>query len=143
MDCPKCFSINHIKRGFVGSRQRYMCKDCGYLYTVLERGKPMVMKKQALQLYLEGLGLRGIGRFLGVSAVSVMNWIRIFGEKEAIQVKPDTPAPIVELDELHTYIGSKKTTFGFGQQLTGSEKGLSASRLDAGALKQAASCMTR
>jgi len=42
--------------------------------------KPDAMKKQALHLYLEGLGFRAIGRMLGVSHVSVYRWIKKFGE---------------------------------------------------------------
>ncbi|KAA6334071.1 hypothetical protein EZS27_017586 [termite gut metagenome] len=33
------------------------------------------MKKQALHLYLEGLGFRSIGKLLGVSNATVLNWI--------------------------------------------------------------------
>jgi hypothetical protein len=36
------------------------------------------MKKKALHLYLESLGFRFIGKFLGVSNVFVLNWIRSF-----------------------------------------------------------------
>ncbi|OAV63858.1 Transposase [Bacteroidales bacterium Barb6XT] len=43
--------------------------------------KPGSMKKQALRLYLEGSGFRSIGRLLGVSNVSVLNWIRKFGKE--------------------------------------------------------------
>ena len=58
------------------------CEGCGYLYTVelKSTAKPMTMKRQALQLYLEGLGFRSIGRFLKVSHVSVYKWIKSFGE---------------------------------------------------------------
>ena len=33
----------------------------------------------ALKLYLEGMGLRSIGRILTVSTVTVLNWIRMLG----------------------------------------------------------------
>lgn len=36
------------------------------------RGMPMEMKRQALHLYLEGLGFRAIGHLLGVSNVAVL-----------------------------------------------------------------------
>jgi hypothetical protein len=72
------------------------------------------MKKQALHLYLEGLGFRSIGRFLGVSNVSVLNWIRGFG-KEVQQLNQESQEiELVEVDEMHSYIGSKKTTVGYG-----------------------------
>ena len=143
MDCPKCKSINHMKQGYVGARQRYKCKDCGYLYSVEYRGKPIEMKQNALRLYLEGMGFRGIGRYLKVSAVSVMNWIRKYGEEADKAVELATPAPIIEMDELHSYVGVKKTTFGFGRQLTDSKRCSSALRLEAGALKQGANCIKK
>jgi len=73
----------------------------------------MSVKRQALQLYLEGLGFRSIGRFLGVSHVSVQKWIRKFGS-ELEDLKSENEISIVELDEMHTYIGNKKTTAGSG-----------------------------
>ena len=141
MDCPKCESKSHVKQGYVGGRQRFKCKDCNFMYTVSHRGKSTKMKVDALKLYLEGMGFRGIGRFLGVSAVSVMNWIRKFGEeacKEPIKLGDST---IIELDELHTYIGSKKTIFGFGLRLTELQKRTLISRLAAEELRQEKSCI--
>ena len=37
----------------------------------------MHIKRQAVELYLEGLGFRSIGRFLNVSHVAAYNWIRV------------------------------------------------------------------
>jgi transposase len=71
------------------------------------------VKRQALQLYLEGLGFRSIGRFLGVSHVSVQNWIKKFG-KELEDLKSENEIAIIELDEMHTYIGNKKNIAGSG-----------------------------
>ncbi|WP_455708858.1 IS1/IS1595 family N-terminal zinc-binding domain-containing protein, partial [Capnocytophaga canimorsus] len=34
MKCTRCESLNKIKAGFVGGRQRYKCKDCGYFFSV-------------------------------------------------------------------------------------------------------------
>ena len=83
MDCTRCKSSNKVKRGIIKGRQRYTCKDCGYNYTVVQKStsKPDSIKRKALQLYLEGLGFRSIGRILQVSHVSVYNWIKSFGSK--------------------------------------------------------------
>jgi transposase-like protein len=83
MNCPKCTSDKSVKSGIIKGKQRYKCKECGCHYTVelKSTAKPQSMKKQALHLYLEGLGFRSIGRFLGVSNVSVLNWIRSFGKE--------------------------------------------------------------
>ena len=62
---------------------------------------------------MEGLGFRSIGRILKVSHVSVYNWIKSFGEK-IDELRTKEAPKIVELDELHTYVGSKKTIAGYG-----------------------------
>ncbi|AKB82383.1 Mobile element protein [Methanosarcina barkeri 3] len=66
-----------------------------------------------MQLYLEGLGFRSIGRFLGVSHVSVQNWIKKLGP-ELEDLKSENEISIVEMDEMHTYIGNKKNIAGSG-----------------------------
>ena len=78
LHCPKCKSAEYVKSGVVKGRQRYKCKSCNYYFSVLKQGKSIdtyyVVK--ALQLYLEGVSLREIERLLGVSHVSVKNWVR-------------------------------------------------------------------
>ena len=115
MNCPRCNSSNHKKNGIVGGRQRYKCHDCGYNYTVELKSTAfsVSVKRQALQLYLEGLGFRSIGRVLGVSHVSVQKWIKKFGQ-ELENLKSENAISIVEMDEMHTYIGNKKNIAGSG-----------------------------
>lgn len=112
-DCPKCKSKNFRKDGIVKGKQRYKCKNCNFRFTVEYIGKPDKLKRDALILYLEGLGFRSIGRFLKVSHVAVFNWIRGFGGKLE-ELRSDEHIEVVEIDEMHTYIGSKKTTAGYG-----------------------------
>ena len=112
-NCPNCKSKNFRKDGIVKLKQRYLCKDCKFRFTVEQVGKSNKLKRDALILYLEGLGFRSIGRFLKVSHVTVFNWIKSFGEKlDEFRNKDDIE--IVEIDEMHTYIGSKKTIVGSG-----------------------------
>ena len=116
MNCPKCDGSKSVKSGIIKGRQRYTCKMCKYNYTVTIKStaKPKSLKRQALHLYLEGLGFRSIGRFLGVSNVSVLNWIRDFGQKVQELNSDSQQIEMVEVDEMHSYISSKKTTVGFG-----------------------------
>ena len=39
--------------------------------------------------------------------------------------KSETPVAVMELDEMHTYVGSKKTTVGYGLLLIDLQDGLS------------------
>jgi len=106
VNCPKCINIQNCKDGIVRDRQRYQCKSCQFRYTVSQKSdvKPMQTKRLALQLYLEGLDFRAIGRLLQISYGTVYQWVKVWGEQTSL---PTTQEP-VELDELHTYIGSKK-----------------------------------
>ncbi|KAA6307137.1 hypothetical protein EZS27_041197 [termite gut metagenome] len=138
MNCPKCQSANKIKNGIVRGHQSYKCKSCHYTYTVEHRSGeyPKSECKKALQLYLEGLGFRSIGRYLGVSNVTVLKWIRSFGE-EIKSLQGDTKEiEVVELDEMHSYVGSKKTTFGYGLLLIDLGEDSSISLLATEVLKQ-------
>ena len=65
-------------------------------------------------MYLEGMGFRSISRIIGVSYVAVFNWIKAFGIKAGELPTKGTPVKEVEIDEMHTYVGSKKTKNGSG-----------------------------
>ena len=76
--CPKCAGETFSKAGLIADKQRFKCKDCGYHFTVGKDGKsidPQIVKR-ALQLYIEGMSYREIETVLGVSHVSVMNWVK-------------------------------------------------------------------
>ena len=113
--CPKCGSEERSKAGFIGAAQRWLCKGWGCKYTrSTSRGMPMEIKRRALQLYLEGLGFRAIGRLLGVSNVAVLKWIRAFGEDVEHARKPGPPPRMVMIDEMWHFIHTKKTSHGSG-----------------------------
>lgn len=79
--CPKCDATDATKSGIIAGRQRYKCRRCGYHFSVAKVGREVdsyyVIK--ALQLYIEGVSYREIERLLGVSHVSVMNWVKKYG----------------------------------------------------------------
>ena len=81
--CPRCESEKVIKSGVVSNRQRYKCKNCSYFFTVSKLGKRIdnYMVIKALQLYIEGVSYREIERLLGISHVSVMNWVKKYKVK--------------------------------------------------------------
>ena len=79
MHCWKCGSEAFVKNGFMAGSQRYKCKKCGFQFTRdTPHGKPMKDKILALVLYLSGLSMNVIGKILGVTAQSVMRWIKMF-----------------------------------------------------------------
>lgn len=78
LSCPKCQSDSIVKSGIIKDRQRYLCKSCNYYFTVNKLGKKIddYYVTKALQLYLEGLSFREIERIIGVSHVSISNWVK-------------------------------------------------------------------
>ena len=63
-------------------------------------------------MYVNGMGLRAIARVKGISHVTVLNWVKQVGELLPDAYNPETIPQVGELDELETFIGSKKTKFG-------------------------------
>jgi transposase-like protein len=132
MNCPKCKSSQYCKDGIVKGRQRYLCKECGRRYTVEKKSdvKTAEVKRMALEMYLEGLGFRAIGRVLKISYGTVYQWVKEWGSKVSLPQNTN-PVAVVELDELHSYVGSKKTIVGYGLLLIDLQDG--SSRLCVGA----------
>lgn len=113
MNCKRCGSKSYVKNGFDKGKQRYKCKKCRYNFTdTPPRGCSLETKLQALHLYLEGLGFRSIARFLKVSNVAVLNWIKAFGAS----IEQQIPAKVefMEIDEMHHYVQKKSKNYGSG-----------------------------
>jgi transposase-like protein len=70
-------------------------------------GYEQQLRQQAIQMYLEGMSLRAIGRTLHVHHQSVANWIKAHEQTLPAQVHDTTPTETVEVDELFTYVGKK------------------------------------
>ena len=113
--CPKCLTEKVVKNGHHLGRQRYRCKSCGFQYTRVDpRGRPASEKAGAILLYTMGLSLNAIARIYNVSAQTVLRWVRNFAEKTYEKPEP-REAVVVELDEMWHYLGSKKTSCGYGR----------------------------
>jgi transposase len=86
-------------------------------------------------MYLEGLGFRAIGRILRISYGTVYQWIKKWGCHLELPKRNGT-IEIIELDEMHTYVGSKKTTDGYGLLLIDMVNGLSVLSVETDQQKQ-------
>jgi hypothetical protein len=73
-------------------------------------------------MYVNGMGFRGIERVTGVHHTTVINWVRNVGERLPDAYLRETVPEVGELDELETFVGSKKTKSGSGRRLTTSSK---------------------
>jgi len=83
---------------------------CHYKYTPNPKvqGYGDDVRRQALQLYVDGMNLRRIGRILRLHHRTVSLWV-----KASAASSPDALVPkevkTAEMDELFTFIGQKKT----------------------------------
>ena len=71
-------------------------------------------RDRALALYAEGMSARAIERVVGVSHNSVLGWVRQEVAGQAVVPPPATEQHLVEIDEMWSYVGSKKDPSGCG-----------------------------
>ncbi|HEX8557858.1 MAG TPA: hypothetical protein VF668_07160 [Pyrinomonadaceae bacterium] len=114
--CPYCQSAERqVKSGFnrTGS-QRLQCQSCRRQYTPapLPLGYDEKTREAALKLYLEGNGFRRIGRLLSVNHQTVANWVNAAHAQlpaGAGGAAAPEAAGTLEMDELFTFVGAKKS----------------------------------
>lgn len=118
--CPNCNATSNIKSGIINNRQRYNCKVCNYFFTVSKVGKKIddYYVNKSLQLYLEGLTYREIERILGVSHVSVMNWVKKYNIKRPNNTNYHPTYKILNAKELGDYFNNSKNVKGAGVIVT-------------------------
>ena len=118
--CPNCTSSKYVKSGILNNRQRYKCKECGYNFTVFKDGKKIsdYYVNKALQLYLEGLTYREIERILGVSHVSVLNWVKKYKVKRPEQTNYHPSYKILSAAELANHFSNTENLKGAGTIVT-------------------------
>lgn len=87
---------------------------CSHKYTPepKSQGYPKSMRKRAVEMYVDGGNLRRVARHLKVAPQTVANWVTDLAE-----ALPNAPMPEevkeVEMDEIFTFIGDKKTESTF------------------------------
>ena len=118
MQCRKCGAEATVKNGFMAGSQRYKCKSCSFQFTrETAHGKPVKDKILALVLYLSGLSMNMTAKIIGVSAQTILRWIRLFYDKFANPDQHISAIEEIEVDEMFAYLGKKKRLFGSGKLL--------------------------
>ena len=125
MQCPHCESIHVSKNGIRRGKQNHICVDCGRQFVESpqpERGYSDDARRICIRMYVNGCGFRAIERITGIHHTTVIAWVKEIGECLPDAYDPDEIPEVGELDELQTFVGSKKTKSGFGQPLTTSKQ---------------------
>ena len=116
--CPKCESEQIVKNGRTkAGKQKYHCKSCN-AYGTLEPEEKYTPERKAeiLRAYQERSSLRGLSRTFGVARQTVTKWLAEKAETLPDELPLDEPEPddVLDLDELWSFVGSKKTNGGSG-----------------------------
>ena len=121
MHCPDCDSTAISKNGRQRGKQNYLCKACYRQFIEIydpPAGYGDAFKRECLKLYVNGMGFRAIERVKGVHHTTVITWVKEIGSLLPDAYDPEHTPAVGELDELETFVGSKKTKSGCGQPLT-------------------------
>ncbi len=97
----------------------YICISCDRQFIDVydpPKGYSQELKQECLKMYLNGMGFRAIERVKGVHHTTIIHWVKKLGEQLPDVPKEDVVPAVGELDELETFVGSKKTKSGCGQQ---------------------------
>ena len=113
MECPECQSSHIHKNGHRRGKPNHICADCGRQFVENpkpHRGYSDDVRNVCLKMYLNGMGFRGIEKVTGIHHTTVINWVKQVGEHLPDAYDPDEIPEVGELDELQTFVGSKKQT---------------------------------
>ena len=126
MDCPKCKSSRKKKNGYRRGKQSYKCKNCGtqYVANPSSRAYSQQIKQTCIEMYLNGMGIRGISRVTKVSHVTILNWIQAAGESLSDEPQDEEIPEITEIDELQTFVGAKKNKYWVWTVVNHKKKGI-------------------
>ncbi len=75
MQCSHCAHPDYTLYGPGRNVQYYRSQACRLIFQALRRGKDPALKQQACQLYLEGMGMRAIGKVLGIRHKTASRWL--------------------------------------------------------------------
>jgi transposase-like protein len=111
MQCPECSSTHIRKNGKKQGKQNHICVACGRQFIdhyAPPQGYSDQVKRECLKLYVNGLGFRAIERVKGVHHTTIITWVKQVGQLLPDAYNPDTPPTVSELDELETFVHTKK-----------------------------------
>jgi len=126
MQCPDCGSSHIRKNGKNKGKQNHICVNCGRQFIDHynpPKGYSQEVKRECLRMYVNGSGFRAIERVKSVHHTTVIYWVKQVGHLLPDAYAPETQPQVAELDELETFVGSKKTKSGCGQRSTTLEPG--------------------
>ena len=111
MQCPEGESTHIRKNGKRRGKRNHICVYCRRQFIdhyMPLQGYSEEVKRECLRMTFNGMGFRAIERVKGVHHTTVIYWLKQVGELLPDAYAPETVPPVGELDELETFVGSKK-----------------------------------
>ncbi|MGL4880262.1 MAG: IS1 family transposase [Waterburya sp.] len=127
MQCPECKSTHINKNGKKRGKQNYICVDCQRQFIddyQESQGYSDNIRHECLTMYVNGMGLRAIGRVKKIHHTTILNWLKQVGELLPDAYAPETIPQVGELDELETFIGCKKNKIWLWTAVNHFEQGI-------------------
>ena len=106
--CPHCNASTLIKNGFTANhKQQFYCKTCTKrcidFYT--SKGCRKEINANIIVLIKEGMGIRSMARFLGISTTTLLKRILLIAK--GVQSPPICSGQTYEVDEMRTFLRHK------------------------------------
>lgn len=108
--CPQCHSSEYKKNGFRRGKQSYRCKNCGrqFIDEPVSNADPDSLRELCLKMYLNRLGFRAIARIMNICHSTIIEWVKKVVSNIPEQIMDEEIPEITEIDELQTFVASKK-----------------------------------
>lgn len=106
-----------VKTGRNKVNKHHICCDCHRQFIDIyePKGYSDEIKRECLEMYVNGMGFRAIERVKKVHHTTIINWVKQVGNFLPSAPEYNEIPEVAEFDELETFVGSKKTKFGCGQ----------------------------
>ena len=106
MKCNHCSEESLIRKGKLGIKQRYQCKNCGkYQQDIYSYKMYDPQDDKLIKIYnSEGVGIRSMSRILGYSESTVIRRILYLASKVTKPIYSEKNQ-VYEVDEMWTYVG--------------------------------------
>ncbi len=126
MECPDCPSQQLRKNGNRRGKPNHICVSCGRQFVSNPQAQPGYSDdaRQICLMYVNGMGFQGRERVTRIHHTTVIRWVMQVGKQLPDAYGHSEIPEVGELDELPTFIGSKKKPIWIGTAVNHFQPGI-------------------